>query len=592
MSKGLSYRDAGVDIEAGDALVEAIKPFARRTLRPEVLAGIGGFGALCQIPQKYRHPVLVSGTDGVGTKLKLAFERQRHDTVGIDLVAMSVNDILACGAEPLFFLDYYVCEKLDVRVATQVVEGIAAGCELAGCALIGGETAEHPNAFPKDEYDLAGFALGVVEKERIVDGRSIRPGDVILGPASSGPHSNGYSLIRKILERAAPPQGFDLLEPTRIYVKPVLKLLESVPVKGLAHITGGGLIENVPRVLPEKTRAVIKKASWPRPEVFRWLQREGNVAEEEMQRVFNCGIGMVLVTLGLFAPVSTAWAKKDKLEVTLTAPAAGALYNAPAAVVLSAIAQTKQKNHPIAKVEFFQGANLIGAVAGPRRDDQYTLNWTGVAAGNYAATAKATNDKGDTDLSDPVSITVNALPSVSLTSPGSNSAFTAPANIPLTVPVDDTDGSIANVEYFYGTTLITSLGAPPYSFVWTEVPQGTYALAARVTDNLGASMTSVPVNVTVNAAEAKLYYIHVDHLNTPRLIADDQQRTVWRWDQQEPFGVNVPDENPNGVGTFDLPLRLPGQYFDRETNLAYNFFRDYDAELGRYSQTDIVGVQD
>src|SRR5438309_2078380 len=295
MSKGLSYRDAGVDIEAGDALVEAIKPFARRTLRPEVLAGIGGFGALCQIPQKYRHPVLVSGTDGVGTKLKLAFERQRHDTVGIDLVAMSVNDILACGAEPLFFLDYYVCEKLDVRVATQVVKGIAAGCELAGCALIGGETAEHPNAFPRDEYDLAGFALGVVEKDRIVDGRSIRPGDVILGLASSGPHSNGYSLIRKILERAAPPQGFDLLEPTRIYVKPVLKLLESVPVKGLAHITGGGLVGNVPRILPEKTRAGTEKASWPRPAAFEWLQREGNVAEEEMQRAFTCGIGMAVV---------------------------------------------------------------------------------------------------------------------------------------------------------------------------------------------------------------------------------------------------------------------------------------------------------
>src|SRR6267143_2017608 len=234
MAKGLSYRDAGVDIEAGDALVEAIKPLARRTLRPEVLAGIGGFGALCQIPTKYRQPVLVSGTDGVGTKLKLAFELRRHDTVGIDLVAMSVNDILVCGAEPLFFLDYYVCEKLDVRVATQVVKGIAAGCELAGCALIGGE-------------------------------------------------------------RAEPPPGFDLLEPTRIYVKPVLKLLESVPVKGLAHSTGGGLIENVPRILPEKTRAVIRKASWPRPEVFRWLQREGNLAEEEMQRVFNCGIGMVLV---------------------------------------------------------------------------------------------------------------------------------------------------------------------------------------------------------------------------------------------------------------------------------------------------------
>src|ERR1700752_3757026 len=295
MSKGLSYRDAGVDIEAGDALVEAIKPFARRTLRSEVLAGIGGFGALVEIGKKYRNPVLVSGADGVGPKLKLAFALKRHDTVGIDLVAMSVNDILVCGAEPLFFLDYDACEKVDVRVATEVIKGIAAGCELAGCALIGGETAEHPNAFPKDEYDLAGFALGVVEKERIVDGRSIRPGDTILGLASSGPHSNGYSLIRKILERAGPPQGIDLLEPTRIYVRPVLKLLESVPVKGLAHITGGGLIENVPRVLPEKTKAVIRKASWPRPEVFRCLQGEGNVAEDEMQRVFNCGIGMVLV---------------------------------------------------------------------------------------------------------------------------------------------------------------------------------------------------------------------------------------------------------------------------------------------------------
>ena len=305
----------------------------------------------------------------------------------------------------------------------------------------------------------------------------------------------------------------------------------------------------------------------------------------------KASVTLLFVTLGLFVPVSPAWAKKDKVEVTLTAPAAGALYNAPAAVVLSAIAQAKQKSHPIVKVEFFQGANLIGAVAGPRRDDQYTLNWAGVAAGNYAITAKATNDKGHTDLSDPVSITVNALPSVSLTSPSSNAAFKAPANIPLAVQVADTDGSIANVEYFYGTTLITSLSAPPYSFVWTEVPQGTYALTARVTDNLGGAMTSVAVNVTVNAAEAKLYYIHVDHLNTPRLIADDQQRTVWRWDQQEPFGVNVPDENPNGVGTFDLPLRLPGQYFDRETNLAYNFFRDYDPGLGRYIQSDIVGLK-
>src|SRR5256714_5246416 len=255
----------------------------------------------------------------------------------------------------------------------------------------------------------------------------------------------------------------------------------------------------------------------------------------------KASVALVLVTLGLFGPVSAAWAKKDKVEVALTAPAAGALYNAPAVVVLSAIAQTKQKNHSIAKVEFFQGTNLIGAVAGPRPRDQYTLNWIGVAAGNYAVTAKATNDKGDTDLSDPVSITVNSLPSVSLTSPTSNAAFKAPANIPLAVQVADTDGSIANVEYFYGTTAITSLSAPPYSFVWTEVPQGTYALTARVTDNLGGAVTSVAVNVTVNAAEARLYYIHVDHLNTPRRIADDQQQTVWRRDQQEPLGVNVPD---------------------------------------------------
>src|SRR5688572_1082294 len=294
MSKGLSYRDAGVDIDAGDALVEAIKPFGKRTLRPEVLGGIGGFGALCEIPKKYRHPVLVSGTDGAGTKLKLAFAANRHDTVGIDLVAMSVNDILTSGAEPLFFLDYYVCERLDVRVATEVVKGIAKGCELAGCALIGGETAEHPNAFPKDEYDLAGFALGVVEKERIIDGRSIKPGDALLGLASSGAHSNGFSLIRKILERARPPAGMDLLEPTRIYVKPVLKLLEQVPVKGLAHITGGGVVGNVPRVLPNNLVAKIEKSAWPRPAVFQWLQQAGNVAEDEMWRTFNCGIGMVL----------------------------------------------------------------------------------------------------------------------------------------------------------------------------------------------------------------------------------------------------------------------------------------------------------
>jgi phosphoribosylformylglycinamidine cyclo-ligase len=295
MSKGLSYRDAGVDIDAGDALVEAIKPFAKRTMRPEVLGGIGGFGALCEIPKKYKKPVLVSGTDGVGTKLKLAFALGRHDTVGIDLVAMSVNDILTSGAEPLFFLDYYVCERLEVRVAAEVIKGIAKGCELAGCALIGGETAEHPDAFPKDEYDLAGFAVGVVEKERIIDGRSIRPGDAVLGLASSGPHSNGFSLIRKILQNETPKALEKLLEPTRIYVKPVLKLLESVPVKGLAHITGGGVVGNVPRMLPKGTKAVIRKNAWPRPEVFQWLQKTGNVAEDEMWRVFNCGIGMVVV---------------------------------------------------------------------------------------------------------------------------------------------------------------------------------------------------------------------------------------------------------------------------------------------------------
>jgi phosphoribosylformylglycinamidine cyclo-ligase len=293
MSKGLSYRDAGVDIEAGDALVEAIKPFARRTLRPEVLAGIGGFGALCEIPKKYREPVLVSSTDGVGTKLKLAFALARHDTVGIDLVAMSVNDVLVQGAEPLFFLDYFACGKLDRGVAASVVKGIARGCELAGCALIGGETAEMPGMYPQGEYDLAGFCVGVVEKSRIIDGRSIAPGDALLGLASSGPHSNGYSLLRRILERGKPP--FDPLEPTKIYVKPVLKLLEAVPVKGLAHITGGGLVGNVPRILPAGTRAVIRKGSWPLPEAFRWLQQTGAVAEEEMWRVFNCGIGMVAV---------------------------------------------------------------------------------------------------------------------------------------------------------------------------------------------------------------------------------------------------------------------------------------------------------
>jgi phosphoribosylformylglycinamidine cyclo-ligase len=295
-NEGLSYRDAGVDIDEGDALVEAIKPFAKRTMRPEVLAGIGGFGALCEIPKKYRQPVLVSGTDGVGTKLKLAFALARHDTIGIDLVAMSVNDVLVQGAEPLFFLDYFACGKLDNRVAVEVVKGIARGCELAGCSLIGGETAEMPGMYPEGEYDLAGFCVGVVEKERIIDGRTIVPGDAILGLASSGPHSNGYSLIRKILEREKSSSFTEkLFAPTRIYVKSVLKLLETVPVKGLAHITGGGLTGNVPRILQDGLRATIRQKAWPRPEVFQWLQRAGGVAEDEMHRVFNCGIGMVVV---------------------------------------------------------------------------------------------------------------------------------------------------------------------------------------------------------------------------------------------------------------------------------------------------------
>jgi phosphoribosylformylglycinamidine cyclo-ligase len=296
MAKELTYRDAGVDIDAGDALVEAIKPLAKRTLRPEVLAGIGGFGALCELPKKYRQPVLVSGTDGVGTKLKLAFELQRHDTVGIDLVAMSANDVLVQGAEPLFFLDYFACGKLDTRVAAIVMKGIAGGCELAGCALIGGETAELPGMYPEGEYDLAGFCVGVVEKERIVDGRSIVPGDVLLGLASSGAHSNGYSLIRRILgaDKLSSDLADSLMEPTRIYVKPVLKLLAALPAKGLAHITGGGLIGNVPRMLPAGTKAVVKKAAWPRPQLFKWLQETGGVAEDEMHRVFNCGIGLVI----------------------------------------------------------------------------------------------------------------------------------------------------------------------------------------------------------------------------------------------------------------------------------------------------------
>ena len=303
--QSLTYRDAGVDIDAGDRLVENIKPFARKTLRKGVLAGIGGFGALFEIAaKKYREPVLVSGTDGVGTKLKLAFELDRHATIGIDLVAMSVNDILTLGAEPLFFLDYYACGKLDVATATEVVKGIARGCKQAGCALLGGETAEMPGMYPAGEYDLADFALGIVEKGRIIDGADIAEGDVVLGLASSGAHSNGYSLIRRIIadkgvELSAKLGGRTLadaiLEPTRIYVKPVLKLARFVTIKGLAHITGGGLVDNVPRILTGRLAARIERSTWTMPPLFQWLQEQGGVADEELYRVFNCGIGMVVV---------------------------------------------------------------------------------------------------------------------------------------------------------------------------------------------------------------------------------------------------------------------------------------------------------
>ena len=303
-AQGLSYRDAGVDIDAGDALVDAIKPFAKKTMREGVLAGIGGFGALFEVPKKYREPVLVSGTDGVGTKLKLAFHLNKHDTVGQDLVAMSVNDILVQGAEPLFFLDYFACGKLDVGTAATVVQGIAQGCELAGCALIGGETAEMPGMYPDGEYDLAGFAVGAVEKSKIIDGSTIVPGDVVLGLASSGIHSNGFSLVRKIIERANPDLSADfhgrsladtLMAPTRIYVKPLLALMQKIAVKGMAHITGGGLVENIPRVLREGLTAELQGGAWPMPPLFTWLQQHGGVADAEMHRVFNCGIGMAVI---------------------------------------------------------------------------------------------------------------------------------------------------------------------------------------------------------------------------------------------------------------------------------------------------------
>ncbi len=313
----LSYRDAGVDIDAGDALVENIKPFAKRTMRPEVLGGLGGFGALVEISKKYQEPVLVSGTDGVGTKLKLAFDWNKHDTVGIDLVAMSVNDILVQGAEPLFFLDYFACGKLDVPQATDVIKGIAEGCEQAGCALIGGETAEMPGMYPVGEYDLAGFAVGVVEKRKVITGRDIKPGDVVLGLKSNGVHSNGYSLVRKIIERAQPELDapFDgdktlrdaIIAPTRIYVKPLLALMEKLNVKGMAHITGGGITENTPRVLPDNTVAQIDAGSWQLPKLFQWLQAEGNVDAQEMYRTFNCGIGMVVIVDAADADAAAAF---------------------------------------------------------------------------------------------------------------------------------------------------------------------------------------------------------------------------------------------------------------------------------------------
>jgi phosphoribosylformylglycinamidine cyclo-ligase len=300
----VTYREAGVDIDAGEELVERIKPHVRRSMRREVLGGIGGFGALVEVPlDRYRKPVLVSGTDGVGTKLRLAIDTRRHDTVGIDLVAMCVNDVVVQGAEPLFFLDYFATGKLDVDVGERLIAGIVDGCVQAGCALVGGETAEMPGMYHGEDYDLAGFCVGVVEKDAIIDGSATRAGDVVLGLPSSGPHSNGFSLIRKILQVAGADletslDGVSLVDrlmaPTRIYVKPLLGLISELPVHGLSHITGGGLVENIPRVLPEGLEVVLERKAWRREAVFDWLQREGQVADAEMYRVFNCGIGMTV----------------------------------------------------------------------------------------------------------------------------------------------------------------------------------------------------------------------------------------------------------------------------------------------------------
>ena len=305
MSKpSLSYKDAGVDINAGNELVERIKPHVKRTTRPEVIGGLGGFGALCALPSKYKEPILVSGTDGVGTKLRLAIDLKKHDTIGIDLVAMCVNDLVVQGAEPLFLLDYYATGKLEVDVASDVVKGIAEGCVQSGCALVGGETAEMPGMYHMGDYDLAGFCVGVVEKSKIIDGSKVQAGDALIALGSSGPHSNGYSLIRKVIDVAgvnpATEQlvgkalGDQLLAPTKIYVKSVLELIEKVDVHAIAHLTGGGFWENIPRVLPDNTKAVIDEKSWEWQPVFKWLQEKGNIDNYEMYRTFNCGVGMVI----------------------------------------------------------------------------------------------------------------------------------------------------------------------------------------------------------------------------------------------------------------------------------------------------------
>jgi phosphoribosylformylglycinamidine cyclo-ligase len=322
----LTYRDAGVDIDAGNEVVERIKPLVKRSFRPEVMGGLGGFGAMFDLSAKYKEPVLVSGTDGVGTKLKLAQQLNRHDTIGIDLVAMCVNDVLVQGAEPLFFLDYFATGKLDVETVVSVVGGIARGCELSGCALIGGETAEMPDMYPPGEYDLAGFCVAGVEKSKILDGAKVREGDVLVGIASSGPHSNGYSLIRRIYDRAGRPADHDLgdgttlvdalMAPTRLYVKPILELLGGAhggDIHAMAHITGGGLTENIIRVVPDGLGLDIDASSWTLPPVFQWLQREGNVPSEEMWRTFNCGIGFVLIVPQ--AAVAAVGSELDRLAL-------------------------------------------------------------------------------------------------------------------------------------------------------------------------------------------------------------------------------------------------------------------------------------